>query len=112
MASLDLAAATKLAAGLFAKLAAETADPPGVTRVAYGEGEAVAFGLIADAARAWSAECASDAAGNQFITLPGTDRERTIQIGSHLDSVPHGGDFDGAAGVILGIALQAGLAGA
>jgi N-carbamoyl-L-amino-acid hydrolase len=112
MAALHIAAASALAADLFARLAAETADAPGVTRVAYGEGEGVAFSLMAEAASAWSAERAFDAAGNLFMTLPGEDRERTIQIGSHLDSVPHGGNFDGTAGVILGIALQAAMAGA
>jgi len=112
MTALDLSAASRLAADLFARLAAATADAPGVTRVAYGKGEAVAFSLMAEAAGAWSAERAFDAAGNLFITLPGADRERVIQIGSHLDSVPHGGNFDGAAGVILGIAMQAALVGA
>lgn len=109
---LDLAAASQLARELFATLAAETADEPGVTRVAYGEGERIAFAVMAEAAEAWSAERRFDAAGNQFITLPGAGRERNIQIGSHLDSVPHGGNFDGAAGVIMGIALQAAFAGA
>ena len=80
--------------------------------MAYGAGERIAFARMAQAAQAWSAEHRFDAAGNQFITLPGADRERVIQISSHLDSVPHGGNFDGAAGVILGIALQAGLASA
>ena len=112
MAALDLGAASALAADLFAELAVQTADAPGVTRVAYGEGEAIAFSLVAEAAAAWSAERTFDAAGNLFITMPGENRERTIQIGSHLDSVPHGGNFDGAAGVLLGIALQAALAGA
>src|SRR4029079_14969333 len=107
MTGLDLVAGSRLASGLFPRLAAETSDSPGVTRVAYGEGERIAFSAVADAAKAWSAELRFDAAGNQFITLPGVDRERTIQIGSHLDSVPHGGNYDGAAGVILGIALQA-----
>jgi len=31
-------------------------------------------------------------------------------LGSHLDSVPHGGNFDGAAGVVAGLALVADLA--
>jgi len=104
-----LAEAGFLARRLFERLAAETADAPGVTRIAYGEGERAAFRIVADAARAWDAEVAHDAAGNQFVTLPGRDRSRSILIGSHLDSVPHGGNFDGAAGVLLGIALQAAL---
>ena len=30
-------------------------------------------------------------------------------IGSHLDAVPHGGNYDGAAGVVMGLALAARL---
>jgi N-carbamoyl-L-amino-acid hydrolase len=32
-----------------------------------------------------------------------------VVIGSHLDSVPHGGNFDGAAGVVAGLAAVAAL---
>jgi N-carbamoyl-L-amino-acid hydrolase len=108
--SAALAEAESLAARLFARLATETADAPGITRVAYGEGERAAFRIVAEAAADWGAQQAFDAAGNQFLTLPGRDRSRQILIGSHLDSVPHGGNYDGAAGVLLGIVLQAVLA--
>ena len=38
------------------------------------------------------------------MTLPGKDRRAPrILIGSHLDSVPQGGNFDGAAGVVAGL---------
>jgi N-carbamoyl-L-amino-acid hydrolase len=99
-----------LAQQLFDALAARTADPPGVTRIAYGDGECAAFALMAEAARSLGGAVDFDAAGNQFLTLPGRDRSRTLYIGSHLDSVPHGGNFDGAAGVVLGLALAATLA--
>ena len=105
----NLRAAEALAAGLFDRLLSETSDPPGVTRVAYGPGEAAAFRLVAEAAVAFGAEQSFDAAGNQFLTVPGQDRSRRIVVGSHLDSVPHGGNFDGAAGVLMGVALQAAL---
>jgi N-carbamoyl-L-amino-acid hydrolase len=52
-------------------------------------------------------EVAHDAAGNLFLTQPGEDRSGTIYIGSHVDTVPHGGNYDGAAGVIAGLAAQA-----
>jgi beta-ureidopropionase / N-carbamoyl-L-amino-acid hydrolase len=105
-----LAEGSRLAASLFDVLASRTADPPGVTRIAYGEGECVAHAVMADVAGARGAAVAVDAAGNQYLTFPGQDRSRTIYIGSHLDSVPHGGNFDGAAGVILGLAAAAALA--
>lgn len=98
-----------LARDLCARIAERTADAPGVTRVAYGAGEQAAHDIVAEAAQAHGAERAHDAAGNQFLILPGTDRSRAILIGSHLDSVPHGGDHDGVAGVLMGVALQADL---
>lgn len=94
------------------ELADLTADPPGVTRKAYGKGEQAGFDLAARTARAWGAEIHDDAAGNRFILLAGEDGARDIVIGSHLDSVPHGGDFDGAAGVAVGLSVQAALAAA
>ena len=94
---------------LFAALSEKTGDPPGITRIAYGDGERIAFELAAEAAQAWGAAIDHDPAGNQFITLPGSDRERCMLIGSHMDTVAHGGNFDGAAGVVLGLAVQAAL---
>ena len=42
-----------------------------------------------------------DAAGNSWATLKGAS-DRTVIIGSHLDSVPNGGWLDGALGVMVG----------
>src|SRR5688500_15410692 len=43
-----------------------------------------------------------DAAGNSWATLPGQS-DRTVIVGSHLDSVPNGGWLDGALGVMAGL---------
>src|ERR1700679_2437228 len=44
------------------------------------------------------------------MTRPGDDPgAKRLVIGSHLDSVPHGGNFDGAAGVLAGLAAVAAL---
>jgi len=99
-----------LARRLFREIAARTADPPGVTRVAYGEGEEEAHTIVAEAAQALGAERLHDAAGNLYLVLAGKDRGRVLLVGSHLDSVPHGGDYDGVAGVLMGLALMADLA--
>lgn len=100
-----------LARRMLAELARATADPPGVTRAAYGPGEQFAHDLAAREARALGCEIAVDAAGNLFMTKPGADRcAPCLMLGSHLDSVPHGGNFDGAAGVVAGLALLADLA--
>jgi N-carbamoyl-L-amino-acid hydrolase len=85
-------------------------DPPGVTRDAYGPGEERAHMLIRQAGRELGLQIDSDAAGNTFLTLPaGPAPLPAWIIGSHLDSVPHGGNFDGAAGVVAAISVVAGL---
>lgn len=94
------------AAGLFDALALATAAGPGVTRDAYGQGEQVAHSLMRAAAEQLGAVISVDAAGNLYMTRPGSDPALpAIIIGSHLDSVPHGGNYDGAAGVIAGLAV-------
>ncbi|MBX2853546.1 MAG: hydantoinase/carbamoylase family amidase [Rhodobacteraceae bacterium] len=96
---------------LFEELALKSADAPGVTRDSYGDGEAMAHALIAREADRIGLARRTDAVGNLYVTLPGADREApTLMLGSHLDSVPHGGNFDGAAGVIAGLALLEDLA--
>lgn len=105
-----LADARALADDLLARLLAATADPPGVTRASFGAGERAAHAILADAARGLGLEVASDAIGTLRMTLPGRDRSLpAVAIGSHLDSVPHGGNFDGAAGVVIGLAVAAAL---
>lgn len=45
-----------------------------------------------------------DAAGNFRALLRGADKRRLI-IGSHLDTVPRAGAFDGVLGVVMGLAI-------
>jgi N-carbamoyl-L-amino-acid hydrolase len=95
-----------LAARMFTTLADKTRDVLGVTRAAYGEGEQFAHDLVASEARLVGLETSVDAAGNLLMRLPGIEPDgRMALIGSHLDSVPMGGNFDGAAGVIAGLAI-------
>jgi len=85
-------------------------DAPGITRDAFGRGENAAQALIAETARAMGLETRTDAAANLHMTWPGTSRDaRRIALGSHLDSVVQGGNFDGAAGVIGALAAVAAL---
>ncbi|UFN48375.1 Zn-dependent hydrolase [Roseomonas sp. OT10] len=102
---------TELAATLFARLHAATADPAGgVTREAYGPGENAAHALVREAGEGIGLEARTDPAGNLYLTLPGADRAaRRVVFGSHLDSVPRGGDYDGVAGVLAGLAVVSGL---
>ncbi len=99
-----------LAEGLFASLSRHSVDEPGHTRDAWGAGEEKAHEQVREAARDVGLEVTHDHAGNSYMTLAGADREaKAIVIGSHLDTVPHGGNFDGAAGVLAGLAAAAGL---
>jgi hydantoinase/carbamoylase family amidase len=78
----------------------------GVTCLAYSEAENEAFaylrGEIPDAY-----DVATDPMGNVFAT-PAPDAERSLYMGSHLDTVRNGGRFDGRMGVVMALeAIQA-----
>ncbi len=44
-----------------------------------------------------------DMAGNMFATRPGRQTAPPVAAGSHLDTQPHGGRFDGIYGVMAGL---------
>ena len=50
-----------------------------------------------------------DEVGNVCGRLAGTDGSRTVLTGSHVDTVPHGGNYDGALGILTGIAAVSAL---
>ena len=93
---------------LFEALRRETADGPGITRMSYGPGEAAAHFLVRELASELDLSISTDAASNLYMTLEGRSRGPAIMVGSHLDSVPVGGNFDGAAGVAMGLSVLAG----
>ena len=96
----------KLAASLFEALSRATRRGRGIVRDSYGAGEQAAHDLVRSAAETIGLEVALDAIGNLTLTLPGRDRSaKRIVMGSHLDSVPQGGNFDGAAGVVAGLSI-------
>ena len=99
----------QLAERLFAELARAGADGRGITRMAYGPGEEDAHRRVQAAAAALGLDIRRDAACNLYATLPGERAGPAVVIGSHLDSVPCGGNFDGAAGVLVGLAVVAGF---
>lgn len=100
------AAARDLVVRWFDALARGTADPvAGITRASYGPGEQFAHDFLRAEAAALGMGIAQDAALNSYMSLPGRDPSApAIMIGSHLDSVSQGGNFDGAAGVVAGLA--------
>ncbi|WP_372620923.1 hydantoinase/carbamoylase family amidase [Falsiroseomonas sp.] len=99
-----------LAEKLFDELRSATFDGVGITRAAYGEGERKAHAIVRAAAEAVGLETRADPVGNLLMTLPGSDRAaKRVLLGSHLDSVQSGGNYDGAAGVLTGLAAVAGM---
>ena len=103
-------AAMPLAIELLDALRKHTADTAGVSRDSYGAGEQFAHDLLQRTVQELGLETRVDFAGNLYMTLPGRDRAAPGWItGSHLDSVPMGGNYDGAAGVIAGVVALAAL---
>jgi beta-ureidopropionase / N-carbamoyl-L-amino-acid hydrolase len=99
-----------LAATLFEQLDQATRRGRGIVRDSYGAGEQAAHDIMRTAAERIGLEISIDAIGNLTLTLPGSERRAPrILIGSHLDSVPQGGNFDGAAGVVAGLCALASL---
>lgn len=76
----------------------------GVHRPAFSEAHLGAGQWFLDQAVRAGLETHIDGAGNHSALLPGKRDERpTLLIGSHLDSVPDGGRFDGALGVLAAL---------
>ncbi|MDE0392022.1 MAG: Zn-dependent hydrolase [Rhodospirillales bacterium] len=97
-----------LAAALFDEIREASADSAGVTRPAWSEKDQFAARRIAEAAGALGLETAYDHAGNLYCTLPGRDRAApAVLTGSHTDSVPTGGHYDGLAGAVAGLVVLA-----
>jgi N-carbamoyl-L-amino-acid hydrolase len=100
----------KLAAALFDSLSSATRRGRGIVRDSYGAGEQAAHDIMRAAAESMGLNVSIDAIGNLMMTLPGRDRlAPRIIIGSHLDSVPQGGNYDGAAGVVAGLCAMSAL---
>lgn len=98
-----------LADALFGLLHSSSFDGVGITRDSYGTGEQRAHDLLREHAEWCGLRVSVDAALNLYITLPGrTPDTAVVMTGSHLDSVPRGGNFDGAAGVVAGLAVLSG----
>ena len=105
-----VAAQRELAASLFDQLRRDGLDEPGVSRDPYGPGEQRAHATVTAAANRLGLRIEHDAAANLYMTLAGRDPQaKRVIVGSHLDFVPHGGNFDGAAGVVAGLVAVAAL---
>jgi N-carbamoyl-L-amino-acid hydrolase len=101
----------ELATELFDALRVETSgDGVGITRASYGEGENAALDIVDAKARALGLRTDRDAGANLVATLEGSEPDLPfLACGSHLDSVPQGGNFDGGAGVVAGLIVLEGF---
>ena len=100
----------ELARSMFGELERHTRVGRGIVRASYGAGEHFAHQLAERTAQGLGLEIATDAACNLYMTLPGRRRDLPrLVVGSHMDSVPQGGNYDGAAGVVAGLSAVAGL---
>jgi N-carbamoyl-L-amino-acid hydrolase len=100
----DRAEELRLAAHLFDEIARMSPDAEGVSRPAFSEVETRTLAFLEAFARGEGLEVWYDAGLNANFCLPGDrDAARCTVIGSHVDSVPFGGNFDGLAGVVAGL---------
>jgi allantoate deiminase len=84
------------------ELAARTSTPDGAQRLAWGPVWRDAREWFAGKVAEIGLRVETDAAGNNWVTLPGASA-KTIIVGSHLDSVPNGGWLDGCLGVMAAL---------
>ena len=101
---MDLKESRSIAEKLFAEVRELTFDGVGVSRESYGARESA----TADYLRRFAADAGfavrADRAGNLVIGFPDAPADApAVWCGSHIDSVPQGGNYDGLAGVVAGL---------
>ncbi|HEV2131795.1 MAG TPA: hydantoinase/carbamoylase family amidase, partial [Longimicrobiaceae bacterium] len=83
----------------------------GVNRPAYSEADLQARAQVREWMRAASLEVSTDAAGNLIGRRAGTEPGLPpLALGSHIDSVPDGGHYDGPVGSLAAIEVAQTLA--
>ncbi len=75
----------------------------GVTRVAYSVADLTARAWMIDEIKSADIVPRIDAAGNIFARYGGQPNQPAILFGSHIDSVPNGGNFDGDLGTFAAL---------
>jgi len=87
-----------------ASISEESADD-GVNRVAFSEADRRGRTWVEARMEELGMEVRVDEAGNSIGVYPGMEPQfAPIALGSHTDSVPDGGKYDGALGVVAGLA--------
>ena len=103
----------RIAADLAALAALTRRDQPGYTRLAFSQEDRRARAWLRDRMGEAGLSVQVDAAANVMGRRPGDPGGHrgspsgaqlgSLAIGSHLDTVPQGGRFDGTAGVVAGL---------
>lgn len=92
------------AAEFFEVIAAMSPDKAGVSRPAFSRVETATLEFLEDAAQRAGLATTYDRGQNLLMSLPeDAEAEQFVLVGSHVDSVPMGGNFDGLAGVLAGL---------
>ena len=76
---------------------------PGSCRLTLTKEDQQARDLFCQWCKEAGCEVVIDRAGNIFATRPGRNTGAPVATGSHLDTQPHGGRFDGVYGVLAGL---------
>src|SRR5690349_13611842 len=94
-----------------AEIARFGANPQGgVTRLAYSDADAQARQYVLGLMREAKLSATVDTAGNIFAARPGSNPAlKPILFGSHIDSVPEGGNYDGNVGSLAAIEVAQSL---
>lgn len=91
------------------RLQAETGNAAGAQRVAWTTTWARARRWLREQLEPLPVTVSADEAGNLWAALRGRE-QRSVVIGSHLDSVPDGGWLDGCLGVVAALAVLSAVA--
>lgn len=96
--------------GWLARMDSIGRTPGGINRVAYSEGDLAGRAFTLDLFRQAGLAPRIDAAGNIVARVEGTARDLPpILVGSHVDSVTDGGNFDGPLGSFAAIEVALSL---
>jgi N-carbamoyl-L-amino-acid hydrolase len=104
----DRVRADRIAADLAALAELTRRDDSGYTRLAFSDEDRRGRAWLRQRMAAGGLTARLDAAGNiigrrEAEGRPGGAPSGALAIGSHIDTVPHGGRFDGVAGVVAGL---------
>lgn len=82
----------------------------GINRMAFSRADLQARELLIHHLTTLGLTVRIDGLGNVFGRLPGSEPELpALLVGSHLDTVPGGGRFDGSLGIVAGLELLSAL---